>query len=29
MYPEHNQLYPNNPNCKESSAYSANPDSEY
>jgi GDP-D-mannose 3',5'-epimerase len=29
MYPEHNQLDPNNPNCKESSAYPANPDSEY
>jgi nucleoside-diphosphate-sugar epimerase len=29
MYPEHNQLYPDNPNCKESSAYPANPDSEY
>ena len=29
MYPEHNQLYPNNPNCEESSAYPANPDSEY
>ncbi len=29
MYPEHNQLDPNNPNCTESSAYPANPDSEY
>ena len=29
MYPEHNQLDPTNPNCKESSAYPANPDSEY
>jgi len=29
MYPEHNQLDSNNPNCKESSAYPANPDSEY
>jgi len=29
MYPEHNQLDPNNPNCSESSAYPANPDSEY
>jgi len=29
MYPEHNQLDPNNPNCEESSAYPANPDSEY
>ena len=29
MYPEHNQLDPDNPNCKESSAYPANPDSEY
>jgi GDP-D-mannose 3',5'-epimerase len=29
MYPEHNQLDPNNPNCVESSAYPANPDSEY
>ena len=25
MYPEHNQLDPNNPNCEESSAYPANP----
>ena len=29
MYPEYNQLDPNNPNCEESSAYPANPDSEY
>jgi GDP-D-mannose 3',5'-epimerase len=29
MYPEHNQLDPENPNCKEPSAYPANPDSEY
>ena len=29
MYPEHNQLDPENPNCVESSAYPANPDSEY
>lgn len=29
MYPEHNQLEPDNPNCEESSAYPANPDSEY
>ncbi len=29
MYPEHNQLDPNNPNCIEHSAYPANPDSEY
>jgi nucleoside-diphosphate-sugar epimerase len=29
MYPEHNQLDPNNPNCEEYSAYPANPDSEY
>lgn len=29
MYPEHNQLDPSNPNCEESSAYPANPDSEY
>jgi len=26
---EHNQLDPENPNCEESSAYPANPDSEY
>ena len=29
MYPEENQLDPSNPNCKEDSAYPANPDSEY
>jgi len=29
MYPEHNQLDPNNPDCREISAYPANPDSEY
>ena len=29
MYPEHNQLDPENPDCRESSAYPANPDSEY
>jgi nucleoside-diphosphate-sugar epimerase len=29
MYPEHNQLDPNNPVCSEDSAYPANPDSEY
>ena len=29
MYPEHNQLDPENPNCSEESAYPANPDSEY
>ena len=29
MYPEHNQLDPNNPNCSEASAYPAAPDSEY
>lgn len=29
MYPEHNQLDPNNPLCSEESAYPANPDSEY
>jgi len=29
MYPEHNQLDPDNPNCVENSAYPANPDSEY
>ena len=27
MYPEHNQLDPDNPNCEESSAYPAEPDS--
>jgi nucleoside-diphosphate-sugar epimerase len=29
MYPEHNQLDPDNPNCSEESAYPAAPDSEY
>jgi GDP-D-mannose 3',5'-epimerase len=29
MYPEHNQMDTDNPNCEESSAYPANPDSEY
>ena len=29
IYPEHNQLDPNNPNCSENSAYPASPDSEY
>jgi len=29
MYPEHNQLDPENPDCREDSAYPANPDSEY
>lgn len=29
MYPEYNQTDPNNPNCEESSAYPAHPDSEY
>jgi GDP-D-mannose 3', 5'-epimerase len=29
MYPEHNQIDSDNPNCEESSAYPANPDSEY
>jgi len=29
IYPEHNQMDPNNPICTESSAYPANPDSEY
>lgn len=29
MYPEYNQLDPNNPKCCESSAYPAAPDSEY
>ena len=29
IYPEHNQLDPNNPDCREISAYPANPDSEY
>jgi GDP-D-mannose 3',5'-epimerase len=29
MYPEYNQMDPLNPNCEETSAYPANPDSEY
>ena len=29
MYPEHNQLDPDNPKCSEGSAYPAAPDSEY
>ena len=29
MYPAYNQEDPNNPNCKENSAYPADPDSEY
>ena len=29
MYPEYNQMDPNNPNCTEDSAYPAAPDSEY
>ena len=29
MYPEHNQLDPLNPDCREESAYPADPDSEY
>lgn len=29
MYPEYNQMDPDNPNCREDSAYPANPDSEY
>jgi nucleoside-diphosphate-sugar epimerase len=29
IYPEHNQMDSDNPNCEESSAYPANPDSEY
>lgn len=29
MYPERNQLDPENPNCSEDSAYPADPDSEY
>ena len=29
MYPEINQIDPNNPNCVENSAYPAQPDSEY
>jgi nucleoside-diphosphate-sugar epimerase len=29
IYPEYNQLDPDNPNCEESSVYPAHPDSEY
>lgn len=29
MYPEHNQMDPDNPKCSEDTAYPANPDSEY
>ena len=29
IYPEHNQLDPNNPTCAENTAYPANPDSDY
>jgi len=29
IYPEENQLTPDDPDCRESSAYPANPDSEY
>lgn len=29
IYPEHNQMDADNPNCEEDSAYPANPDSEY
>lgn len=29
IYPSHNQTDPHNPNCRESTAYPANPDSEY
>lgn len=29
IYPEYNQMNPDDPNCEESSAYPANPDSEY
>jgi len=29
IYPEHNQMDPNNPECSENSAYPAAPDSEY
>ena len=29
MYPERNQMDPDNPNCREDSAYPAEPDSEY
>lgn len=29
IYPEYNQMEPENPNCEESSAYPADPDSDY
>lgn len=29
IYPEHNQMNPDSPNCAEETAYPANPDSEY
>lgn len=29
VYPQHNQLDPDNPNCAEATAYPANPDSDY
>jgi len=29
VYPERNQMDPNNPNCEESTTYPANPDTEY
>ena len=29
MYPEYNQLEPDNPDCREESSYPAAPDSEY
>jgi nucleoside-diphosphate-sugar epimerase len=29
IYPQENQVDPNNPNCEENSAYPANPDSDY
>ena len=29
IYPQHNQVDPENPNCEEDSAYPAHPDSEY
>jgi len=29
IYPQHNQVDPDNPNCSEESAYPAHPDSEY
>ena len=29
IYPEYNQMDPDNPNCSEDSAYPANPDSDY